>query len=216
MQKIHFDHHHSDGILFSFEPEYPLTAGTIRWIGEALGDFEVSEMVYVGIILSSSHAIRANWLPYLQGVSFENPFDLGATTHGAPPGLIEIIREVSSRCRQATHHDLLKLRGGTDVRWLNLARSDIGDESLALLEDLPYLQSLDLSGTRVTTAGLRALEPHIGLMELQLNDTAVTDDAVEIIAQLFSNLTTLGVRDTAMSHAALNSLAERLPRCKIK
>jgi hypothetical protein len=215
MQKIHFDYSHSDGILFSFEPEYPLTAGTIQWIGEALGEFELSEMIYVGIILSSPHAIRASWLPFLQGVSFENPFDLNATTYGAPPGLLESIRELSERCRQATHHDVVKLRTGRDIRWLNLARGDLGDESLPSLDDLPYLQSLDLSGTNVTDGGLPALQPHIGLMELQLNGTAITDAAIPIIAEYFPNLRTAGLRDTNVSADALNSLAERLPHCKI-
>jgi hypothetical protein len=216
MHTLTFNRAAADGVLFTFEPDYPLASLAIQWIGEARGDMEISEMLFVGVIVTNHDAFRTSWLPYVQGITFENPFDVKRTACGAPPGLVEQIDMATARCRTATHHDLLKLKIAQDLHWLNIADGDVGDESLVTLEELPYLQSLDLSGTRVTDRGMCLLKEHIGLQELQLNSTAVTDDGLRVIADALPNLQVLGLRNTVISASALAEFAARFPHCKIE
>lgn len=199
MSRIRFDSNKSNGAIFSFDPLYPLTSDTIVWIGEARGEIEVPDSMMIGIILATPSSLQTAWLPQVSGLSFENPFDLRQSAKTTSAELIEAIKMVTSTCRQAVHHDLLKLKTAINLRWLNLARADIGDESLPALDAIPYLQSLNLSQTPVTDEGVRSLATHRGLIELQLNATNITSNVREIAQQQFPRLQHLAIEDTAVT-----------------
>jgi YHS domain-containing protein/mono/diheme cytochrome c family protein len=62
---------------------------------------------------------------------------------------------------------------------LSLARSTIGDASLAIVARMPNLRRLDLRGTKVTSAGLVALAAGARIEELVLAQTSLSDAVVE-------------------------------------
>jgi YHS domain-containing protein/mono/diheme cytochrome c family protein len=65
------------------------------------------------------------------------------------------------------------------VAELSLARSAVGDATLATLARMPNLRRLDLRGTKVTSAGLVALAADAHLEDLVLAQTSLSDAAVE-------------------------------------
>ena len=59
------------------------------------------------------------------------------------------------------------------------------DDDLAILERLPWLESLDLQGSPdVTDAGLRHLQPLTRLHDLDIKHTDVSDSGIESIEHL--------------------------------
>jgi mono/diheme cytochrome c family protein len=69
---------------------------------------------------------------------------------------------------------------------LSLARSAVGDRTVALLATMPNLRRVDLTATAVTDEGLAGLPPTVPLEEIVLCSTAVGDGAVETLAGLSS------------------------------
>jgi len=65
------------------------------------------------------------------------------------------------------------------LQTLDLSGTKITDAGLEHLKDLPQLQTLDLSGTKVTDAGLERLQGLRQLQELGLSGTEVTDAGLE-------------------------------------
>ena len=107
-----------------------------------------------------------------------------ATVRAAVPGSLRAIvpgerdLEYSAAVAGAAFGDaeLEKLSAaGKDLIWLDLSRTRITDAGLKALEKMPNLQHLDLRGTAVGDAGLDALAPLHNLRTLGLYGTAVTD-----------------------------------------
>jgi uncharacterized membrane protein len=67
---------------------------------------------------------------------------------------------------------------------LGLARSRVGDATLALCARMPRLERLDLRATAVSADGLFALAGHPALQELGLAQTALGDAAVDALLAL--------------------------------
>jgi uncharacterized membrane protein/mono/diheme cytochrome c family protein len=67
---------------------------------------------------------------------------------------------------------------------LVLARSAVGDATLAELARFPALRRLDLRATRVSAAGLAALAGHAALEELNLAQTKLGDGAVDVLLDM--------------------------------
>ena len=94
-----------------------------------------------------------------------------------------------------------------------VARAAFGDAQLAKLTPLgPNLRWLDLSGTKVTDAGLARLETMPNLTRLHLERTAITDTGLACLARLGS-LEFLDLYGTAVTDAGLEQL-QKLPQLK--
>ena len=78
-----------------------------------------------------------------------------------------------------TDETLRELQGLDRLRELDLNDTQVTDAGLAVLASLPGLERLRLANTRVSDAGFRQhLEPHPGLVELDLRGTGVTREAI--------------------------------------
>lgn len=67
------------------------------------------------------------------------------------------------------------LRNRPDVALLQMANPDVTDETLAFLEGMTKLYSLDLNDTQVSDAGLKLLKELPALKELRIKGTKVTE-----------------------------------------
>lgn len=101
--------------------------------------------------------------------------------------------------------DLLHLQALDSLTSLNLARTSITDLELASLAGLD-LQSLDLTATLITDAGLLHLAEMGGLQELALDRTEIGDEGIARLLHL-SGLRSLGLDGTGITDAGLQSLA---------
>lgn len=66
----------------------------------------------------------------------------------------------------------------------------------------------------VTDAALMELSKHPELEELDLRETAITDDGLQVL-KVIAGLRRLDLRGTAVSEAAIKGIARSLPRCAI-
>ena len=116
-----------------------------------------------------------------------------ATVRAAVPGSLRAIvpgerdLEYSAAIAGATFGDaeLEKLSAaGKDLVWLDLSRTRVTDAGLKALEKMPNLQHLDLRDTAVGDAGLDALAPLHDLRTLGLYGTAVTDAGLPALQRL--------------------------------
>jgi hypothetical protein len=104
--------------------------------------------------------------------------------------------------------------GGKELR-LNVslqASTDLSPLSRLQPEDLQYLQ---LSGTRVTNAGLAHLQRLTGLRVLWLYDTRINDQGL-VHLQGLTNLRVLNLRGTLVSPGGVDALQQTLPECEIR
>lgn len=103
---------------------------------------------------------------------------------------------------------------GKDLR-LNVspqASTDLAPLSALQAEDVQYLQ---LSGTRVTNAGLSHLRGLTGLRVLWLYDTRISDAGL-VHLQGLTGLRVLNLRSTLVSSGGIDALQAALPQCEIR
>jgi CheY-like chemotaxis protein len=100
---------------------------------------------------------------------------------------------------------LAHLQSLTHLQELHLDHSDITDEGLKLLTGLPRLEILDLKGTHITDAGLVEVGRLAQLKGLYLTRTGITDAGLEHLRSL-EKLETLILWDTAIGDAGLEHL----------
>ena len=90
------------------------------------------------------------------------------------------------------------------VQSITLSGTQVSDDSLTLLHDLPHLKSLSLRRTCVTDAGLAHIKGLSGLEHLLLDETQVTDAGLADLAGLSSlqELTLDGTKvgDSGLAH----------------
>jgi hypothetical protein len=94
----------------------------------------------------------------------------------------------------------------TSLKKLALTFMPLTDKTVSSLKDLP-LESLDLSSTIVTDAGLLHLVGLTGLTSLDLSSTYVSDLGMPSVASL-TVLTSLTLRDTRISDVGLAYLQD--------
>jgi hypothetical protein len=87
------------------------------------------------------------------------------------------------------------------IACLNLSDTNIDDRGLRLLRAARRLETLQRSGTRITTAGLAALITLPNLVEIEAADAGLTSDYVLVLQQQ-------GLR-------AKVSLQRRFPQCRV-
>jgi hypothetical protein len=103
------------------------------------------------------------------------------------------------------------LLGTSGEPWIaQLGPSPRGDEALGHLAGLTMLDTLDLSGSRVTDDGLKQLLPLTRLGDLALGDTQISDVAIPTFLALKS-LQNLDLSRTKVTKAGLDTLMRQRP-----
>ncbi len=105
-------------------------------------------------------------------------------------------------------HALLK--EGAEIEFLVLTGTNVTDEGLAYLRQMPRLKDLGLTGTQITDAGCRDLAQMATLRDLSLSNTGITDIGLEHVSTL-TNLHTLNLSKTAITDRGLK-LLQKLDR----
>ncbi len=99
------------------------------------------------------------------------------------------------------------------LRTLKLANTDV--KSLEFLKRFPRLESLHVGFTEISDDSLRFLRDLPMLSQLRLSDNkGITDQSVDTLSKLYT-LTALDVRNTSLSKESLDRLAERMPMTSI-
>lgn len=132
----------------------------------------------------SSTAVTDDGLKHLAALTGLQRLDLGST--------------------KVTGPGLAHLKDLGALRELNLYQTPVKDTDLAHLKPLAALDELRLSRTKVTDAGLKTIG-QLKLTVLELNNTAVTDDAVPIILRM-PTVRTVHVKGTQISPKLLKEL----------
>jgi hypothetical protein len=97
------------------------------------------------------------------------------------------------------------LKGLPNLQRLNLARTDLTDESLPHLKVLGQLQLLDLTGTSVSSKGLEPLQGLTKMQTLNLSSTQVNDQGLSYLKGM-KDLRTLNLGLTEVSDKGLETL----------
>jgi len=100
------------------------------------------------------------------------------------------------------------------VAALNLARTKVTDAGLAALEPLKNIRRLHLENTKIGDAGLTHLKGLTTLEYLNLYGTQVTDSGLEQLAGL-KNLKALYLWQTKVTPAGVEKLKKSLPKCDV-
>jgi hypothetical protein len=109
---------------------------------------------------------------------------------------------------------IVTVPGGKELRLIVSPQTATDLSPLAALQpdDLQYLQ---LSGTRVTNAGLSHLRGLTGLRVLWLYDTPISDAGLVHLQEL-TGLRVLNLRSTLVSPGAVDALQQALPQCEFR
>ncbi len=91
------------------------------------------------------------------------------------------------------------------VRIAELVKSQAADDDLQLLARLPHLESLDITGGKITPAALAHLKELKGLQRLYLTELQLTDESLRSLAGL-TELDVLSLRKTPIADEGLAHL----------
>ena len=100
------------------------------------------------------------------------------------------------------------------VAALNLSRTKVTDDGLKALEPLKNLRKLHLENTKIGDAGLTHLKGLTSLEYLNLYGTQVTDSGLAQLEGL-KNLKALYLWQTKVTPAGVEKLKQALPKCEI-
>jgi imidazolonepropionase-like amidohydrolase len=114
---------------------------------------------------------------------------------------------------KVTEANLKLLEKFTELEWLDLRVTPIGDEGVSHLKTLRKLKFLNLFRTNLSDKGLADLRGMTDLETLLMGGTKITDDGLKNLER-FSKLRKVSVFRTAVSDAGLKSL-EKLPSLEI-
>ncbi len=104
-----------------------------------------------------------------------------------------------------TDAEMFYLSALTDLQWLNLDRTQVGDDGLIQIKDLKKLEGLLLNWTPVTDAGVAHLQRLTELQKLDLGRTHVTDAGLIPLERL-TNLEQLDLGGTDVTDVGLAHL----------
>jgi len=154
-------------------------------------------------------------LQYLRGLSRlkvleldGSPFSGSGLENIAGMRQLEVLSLGGTNLNSGARH----LAGLERLRTLNLSGTKITDEALPWLGRLKSMESLDLSQTAVTDAGLRSLVELPRLQILSLAGTQISDPGLDSLGRL-KGLRILDLRGTRVTGAGL-SLTDGNPRLK--
>ncbi|MBU6414001.1 MAG: hypothetical protein KGS45_11055 [Planctomycetes bacterium] len=94
----------------------------------------------------------------------------------------------------------------TNISDLNLARTKIGQPTIALTARMPHLRKLDLSGTPIDDAAIAAIANHKSLESLTITRTSISDPAPLLTLPALTNLYCW---NTKLSEDSLSTLRAR-------
>lgn len=112
-----------------------------------------------------------------------------------------------------TDADLKNLEPFTELQWLDLRITQIGDEGVFHLKPLKKLKFLNLFRTNLSDAGLAQLKNLTELETLLIGGTKITDDGLKNLEK-FSKLRKMSLFRTAISDAGLKHI-EKLPSLEV-
>lgn len=118
---------------------------------------------------------------------------------------------------QPASRDMLALlnQASASMVELNLASAGLNDELLAVITDMPVLETLNLGNNGITDAGLDTLAGFENLQVLNLyGNSAITAAGLEKLTSLES-LSTIYLWGTSISEEALPSLKASMPGIKV-
>ena len=124
--------------------------------------------------------------------------DEGVMVHG-----IEVLDVDLRGSKKVTPELLKKIISFGKISYLNLSDSNITDEGMAILKDATSVETIFLTGTKITDAGLESLANLSGLIILHLPDT-ITDEGFKFVGEI-TTLKTLSaercqITDAGMAH----------------
>lgn len=117
------------------------------------------------------------------------------------PLLIDLLQVVVAKDDKVTGRTV----SSTHLNTLQLSGTKVSEAGLKHLQGLPQLRSLDLSGNRVTDAGLEHLRGLTNLASLSLIRTKVTDKGLQHLQEL-PNLRQLYLWGTEMTDTGLEHI----------
>ena len=91
----------------------------------------------------------------------------------------------------------------TDTTVLQMANSDVTDQTLETISVLSALRELDLNDSAITDDGLKKLTGLTALTTLRLRGTKITDTGFRDVLMSMTSLKQLDLRDTAVSTEAI-------------
>lgn len=99
---------------------------------------------------------------------------------------------------------------------LDVSGSDISDRGLLEFANVrPQLRLLDLSFTRTSDEGLKALASQSELRHISLINCRVTDNGIASLTHL-SQLREVYLRKTSISSQAAEQLRRKIPKCRVE
>lgn len=84
---------------------------------------------------------------------------------------------------------------------VSLAKSCVKDDDLALFDDFPFVQILDISDTEISNEGLAQLDQLTGLQSLVAINTKITDQG---LSQFQREHPSVAVRATPIPKGSIN------------
>jgi len=131
-----------------------------------------------------------------------------------PDGPVELLQVSFHLNHRITALGLKQLNGCERLTHVDMTGSSVGNDSLAVLADLPSLTVLTMARTGVSSAGLSALDKCRELARLDLRGTRVGDPVFGACERL-PKLTELDLRDTAVTVEAATAFASARPGCLV-
>ena len=146
------------------------------WLVKAIGPdyFGTIRAVYPGPKTNDEDMASIGRLTAVEFLHFHNGGDLSDAGLAHLAGLPRLKQFTLGPSPKVTGTGLTSLGGASQLQFLDLSGSNIGDPALAHLKGLGSLVDLNLSRTRVTDAGLMQLQGLVGLRSLKLNSDKLT------------------------------------------
>lgn len=98
---------------------------------------------------------------------------------------------------------------------LSLRHTQINDQGLDALARCRKLTNLDLTGSKVSDAGVAQIHTHLPHLSILTLDQTQLTDACLVTAKRFANLSRLSVKDTRVTRAAVDAAYATNPRYTI-
>lgn len=123
------------------------------------------------------------------------------------------LRRLNLRRTRVTNDGLALIGSLERLRVLDVSHTRINDEGLQHLVSLKNLEVLDLSNTDISDGGLRAVQALPAIKELDLFGTGIGDDGAQFISSV-PTLEVLSLAHTKLTDNGLQYLS-RMPRLRI-
>ncbi|MBS0207575.1 MAG: SUMF1/EgtB/PvdO family nonheme iron enzyme [Planctomycetes bacterium] len=197
-----------------------VTAATVAWLQKALPSCKIEWNDPARATISADPERRAAEWVLSKGGYLKEAADI--EMRSLPQRTLQITSVALKRdpngmlADQIIDADLLHL---LDLKSLNSVmlneQTMIADEGLGILQGIPTLQGLILSGTGVSNSGLSYLKSIRALRVLYLDGTAINDNGLAHLYGL-KTLSVVRLNKTKVTAAGVAALQRALPNCKIE